>query len=60
MLLQGHTLGDYVALLGLLAPRDLSLDLVIVLYALDLRANQVSAGPHSVHELSLEQVVERV
>lgn len=60
VLLEGHALGNNVALLSLLATRDPILDLIIVFDALDLRLDQLSAVSHSVHELRLEQVVKRV
>ena len=58
--LQGHALSNDVAFLCLLAPGDLFLDLFVVFNALDLRFDQISTIPHSIHEFCLQQVVKRV
>ena len=60
MLLESHALRNNIALLSLLASRDLFLDQFIVLNALYLCVNQISSAANSVHKLSLEQVVKRV
>ena len=49
-----------MALLGLLAARNLLLDLLVVLYAFLLGGDEVAACAHSVHEVRLEEVVEGV
>lgn len=60
MLLKGHALGNNVAFRSLPAPPNFFRNQFIVFGALDLRSDQISASPHGVHVVSLQQVVKRV
>ncbi len=57
MFLQGHTLGDKLAFLGLLAPFYLFLDQNIVFLAFLLSSDKIPPVANSIHVVSFEQVV---
>ena len=60
VLLQSHALRQDVALLSLLAARNLFLNLFVVLNALLLSCYEVTACTHSIHKFRLEEVIEGV
>lgn len=60
MFLQGHTLCNKLAFLGLLTPFNLLLDQNIVFLAFLLGFNKVPPVANSIHIVSFQQVVKRI
>jgi hypothetical protein len=54
VLLQGHALRNDVALKSFMAASNLFLNLLVVLFTLNLGLNEVASSSYSVHKVCLE------